>query len=75
MLYGKRTRTHTDFWNFGLASQLGSADYKRPRKFRERPERWLRPVRLLWPDCPAQISGDGGYLLIQPAVALARKRA
>jgi hypothetical protein len=63
------------FGDFGLASQLGSADYTRPRKFRERLERWLRLVRLLWPECPAQISGDGGYLLIQPAVALARKGA
>jgi hypothetical protein len=63
------------FGDFGLAGQLGSADYTRPRKFRERLERWLRMVRLLWPECPAQISGDGGYLLIQPAVALARRGA
>ncbi len=46
------------FGDFGLAGQLGSADYTRPRKFRERLERWLRMVRLLWPECLAQISGD-----------------
>jgi hypothetical protein len=63
------------FGDFGLASQLGSADYTRPRKFRERLERWLRMVRMLWPECPAQISGDGSYLLVQPAVALARRGA
>lgn len=63
------------FGDFGLASQLGSADYTRPRKFRERLERWLRLVRLLWPECPAQISGDGSYLVIEPAVALARRGA
>jgi hypothetical protein len=64
-----------NFGDFGLAGQLGSADYTRPRKFRERLERWLRLVRLLWPECPAQISGDGSYLLIQPAVAFARRGA
>lgn len=36
------------FGDFGLAAQLGSADYARPRKFRERLERWLdRPGSLL----------------------------
>jgi hypothetical protein len=39
--------------------QLGSADYARPRRFRERLERWLDLVRVLWPRCPAQISSDG----------------
>ncbi len=63
------------FGDFGLAGQLGSAEYTRPRKFRERLERWLELVRLLWPECPAQISNDGNYLLVQPAVALARKGA
>ena len=63
------------FGDFGLAGQLGSAEYTRPRKFRERLDRWLQLVRLLWPECPAQISNDGNYLLVQPAVALARKGA
>lgn len=47
------------FGDFGLAAQLGSADYARPRKFRERLERWFDLVRTLWPACPAQIIGDG----------------
>jgi hypothetical protein len=63
------------FGDFGLASQLGSVDYARPRKFRERLERWLSLVQALWPACAAQISSDGDYLLIQPAVALAAKGA
>jgi len=63
------------FGDFGLASQLGSVDYARPRKFRERLERWLDLVRSLWPQCPARISGDGDYLLLQPAVALKAKEA
>jgi Plasmid encoded RepA protein len=61
------------FGDAGLVAQLGSAEYARPRKFRERLERWLELVRTLWPHCPAQISSNGQYLLLQPAVALAAK--
>lgn len=63
------------FGDFGLAGQLGSADYARPRKFRERLDRWLDLVRTLWPRCPAQITADGDYLMIKPAVALRAKEA
>jgi hypothetical protein len=63
------------FGSFGLVSQLGSTDYARPRKFRERLSGWLDLVRTLWPGCPAQISADGEYLTIQPAVALKAKEA
>ena len=63
------------FGDFGLAAQLGSADYARPRKFRERLERWLDLVRALWPSCPARIGGDGETVLIQPAIALTAKGA
>jgi len=63
------------FGDFGLRNQLGSADYTRPRKFRERLERWLDLVRTLWPACPAHISSDGHCMLIQPAIALAEKEA
>ena len=63
------------FGEFGLAAQLGSADYARPRKFRERLGRWLDLVRALWPSCPARIGGDGETVLIQPAIALTAKGA
>jgi hypothetical protein len=63
------------FGNFGFAAQVGSADYARPRKFRERLERWLDLVRALWPDCPARISDDGDHITIRPAMALAAKGA
>jgi hypothetical protein len=63
------------FGDLGLASQLGSADYARPRKFRERLERWLDLVRVLWPSCPARITADGDRMLIQPASALTAKGA
>src|SRR5205085_10121272 len=47
------------FGDFGLISQLGSADYARPRKFREKLEGWLDLVRTMWPQCPASIDQDG----------------
>jgi len=43
------------FGEIGLVSQLGSADYSRPRKFRERLEGWLDLVRAMWPECPAPV--------------------
>jgi hypothetical protein len=60
---------------FGLVAQLGSAEYARPRKFRERLDHWLDLIRCLWPGCPAQISRDGESMLVQPALALAAKEA
>jgi hypothetical protein len=60
------------FGDFGLAGQLGSTDYARPCKFRERLERWLDLVR---PACPAKITANGDYILIHQAVALVAKGA
>jgi hypothetical protein len=61
------------FGEFGLASQLGSVEYARPRKFRERLDCWLDLVRALWPACPATISTDGNYIWVAPALALAKE--
>ena len=61
------------FGQWGLESQLGSTDYAWPRKFREKLERWLDLVLALWPSCPARMSPDGQFLLVQPAVALVPK--
>jgi hypothetical protein len=47
------------FGDFGLVNQLGSSDYARPRKFRERLEGWLNLVRSMWPECPAAMEYDG----------------
>jgi Plasmid encoded RepA protein len=58
----------------GLVSQLGSADYARPRKFRERLEKWLDLVRALWPDCGARLSADGNYLLVMPSIAVHERK-
>lgn len=59
------------FGEFGLVSQLGSGEYRRPRKFRGCLENWLGLVKSLWPSCPARISGDGMRLLVAPATAMA----
>lgn len=58
------------FGDFGLISQLGSADYARPRKFREKLEGWLDLVRTMWPACPAAIDQDGAGLFVDRANAV-----
>jgi hypothetical protein len=52
------------FGDFGLISQLGSAEYARPRKFREKLDGWLGLVRTMWPECPALIDPDGTALVV-----------
>ncbi len=58
------------FGETGLVNQLGSAEYTRPRKFRERLEGWLDLVRALWPECPARIDSDGSGLWVDRANAV-----
>lgn len=58
------------FGEFGLANQLGSTDYARPRKFREKLESWLGLIPKMWPECPAQIDNDGTGLLVSAAEAI-----
>ena len=58
------------FGAFGLANQLGSVEYSRPRKFRERIECWLNLIRGMWPERPAKISHDGNVLCVGPALAI-----
>jgi hypothetical protein len=60
------------FGDFGLVSQLGSADYARPRKFREKLDGWLGLVRAMWPACPASIDAGGTGLLVDHASAVLR---
>jgi hypothetical protein len=49
----------------GLTAQLGSVEYARPRKFRERLEQWLDSIRQIWPQCRAHIASDGSALVIK----------
>lgn len=53
-----------------MTATFGSAEYARPRKFRERLEQWLHLVNLMWPECPASLSPDGNWLMIRPANAI-----
>ncbi|HEX7362463.1 MAG TPA: replication protein RepA [Bryobacteraceae bacterium] len=54
----------------GLASQIGSIEYARPRRFREKLDGWLESIRVLWPECPARISSDGTGLEVNRATAV-----
>ncbi len=58
------------FGERGLANQLGSIEYSRPRRFCEKLEQWLKLIRVLWPDCPALINGDGDALLVSRGSAV-----
>jgi hypothetical protein len=58
------------FGKFGLANQIGSVEYSRPRRFRAMLEQWLGTIRGLWPECPARISPHGRTLLIGHAAAV-----
>ena len=61
------------FGAFGLAAQLGVQEYARERKFRERIRNWLKLVCLYWPDCPANVSGDGSFLELTHGTAITRR--
>jgi hypothetical protein len=58
------------FGSFGLVNQLGSIEYSRERRFRQKLEKWLHSIRAAWPECPAVITADGCGLRIGPAQAI-----
>lgn len=58
------------FGQFGLANQIGTVEYSRPRRFRGMLEQWLGTIRAIWPECPAQISSDGQSIRIAPATSI-----
>jgi len=58
------------FGPFGLVQQLGAVEYARPRRFREKLQQWLKTIRLVWPECPAEITADGENLRINPATSI-----
>lgn len=63
------------FGQDGLISQLGVAGYKHRFKFRQQIRKWLERARTFWPACPARLSEDGDYLLIDHAAAIAPAQA
>jgi hypothetical protein len=54
----------------GLASQIGSIEYARPRRFREKLDLWLESIRVLWPECPAKIGSHGAGLVVDHAYSV-----
>ena len=58
------------FGPYGLANQIGSTEYARPRRFREKLDQWLDSIRLLWPECPARINSDGTCLVVKHGYAV-----
>jgi hypothetical protein len=58
------------FGPYELIAQIGSAEYARPRRFRQNLEKWLDMVRLVWPAYPACINADRQSLQIARAVAV-----
>lgn len=63
------------FGSYGVFAQLGTADYTRPRRLRQRLEKWLEMIRVMWPACPAHIGSDGDRLVIAQATAVLAKSA
>ena len=62
------------FGAFGLAQQLGSLEYSRPRRFLAKLAQWLDTIHALWPECPARLTPDGQALLVGPGTAVCRDR-
>ncbi len=56
----------------GLARQLGSSEYSRPRRFVAILKQWIRSIRAVWPDCPAHLSTNGASLSLQHSTAVRR---
>jgi hypothetical protein len=62
----------------GLDFQLGTKEYSAERRFRQTLLSWIRRVKVLWPQCPTEISRDGLLLVVRsskmcPAVGSVRK--
>jgi hypothetical protein len=66
----KREERIPIFGPFGLAQQLGSVEYSRPRRFRVKLGQWLNTIRVLWPECPARITADGQTLSVDAGSAV-----
>ena len=71
LFHSARQGIDSDFWRLWT----GPADrdnrvYKASPVSTEALDQWLRTIRLLWPECPATISSDGLYLVINHATAV-----
>ena len=52
----------------GLSAQLGTTEYPE-RRFRQLIGQWLRRVKTLWPQCPAEIAPEGKRLIVKSSRA------
>ena len=48
----------------GMQAQLGATTYSRDKRFRQTLRHWLQRIKLFWPECPAELSHDGQFLII-----------
>ena len=48
----------------GMQAQLGTTTYSRDKRFRQTLRHWLQRINLFWPECPAELSHDGQFLII-----------
>jgi hypothetical protein len=49
----------------GLSQQLGTTNYSAGRFFRRKLQHWLGHVKVVWPECPAEISDDCQALILR----------
>ncbi|HXW14691.1 MAG TPA: replication protein RepA, partial [Terriglobia bacterium] len=49
----------------GLQAQLGVATYSRNKRFRQTLRQWMERIKLFWPECPAELSHDGNFLIVR----------
>ena len=57
-----------------LGSQSGTTEYPQ-RHFRHLIGQWLKTVKALWPECPADIVLDGDHLILMSSRACPAVRA
>jgi hypothetical protein len=61
------------FGRGGVMEQCGAKGYDEHRKFRQMVKRWLGGVKAAWPECPAEVSSDGEYLVIEHGAAIKQR--
>ena len=64
----------------GLKHQLGTTEYSADKRFRQTIIKWIRKIKVFWPQCPVSISNDGQLLIVNssvrsPAIRSAGQRA
>ncbi len=58
----------------GLVSQLGISEKTGMRDFKKHVRRWLQKIKVLWPECPAQLSTDSMALILTHAQAITSRK-